>query len=92
MSITVKFDSPEEIHRLLHLASRDLARVRGHMVMAAERLEIEAKAGRPILAGRQRHSAQKTIETGPGQRKVLEQAIDAMRDALAGAREEGKIG
>lgn len=88
---TVTFKSTKEIQRLLHLVHRDLARVRGNILIASERLEAEEHAGKPILAGTMRKQAQRIMESGPDQQKVLEDAQNALRAALNDARGRGEV-
>ena len=94
MTIDVKFNNPQEIHRILHLVHRDLARVRGNILMAGERLEANRNRdpNQKQLPGSVRKQAEDTLRTGPEQQRVLEGAQEALRDALAKARERGEVG
>lgn len=80
-----------EIQRLLYLVHRDLARVRGNIVMAEEKLE-EMKDPNHKAPGRIRKKALQTIATAPEQRAVLEGAQEALQEALRQGREAGLIG
>lgn len=88
---TVTFKSTKEIQRLLHLVHRDLARTRGNIVIAQERIDAEKASDRPILPGSMRKQALRILETGPEQQKILEDAQNALRAALVEARESGEM-
>lgn len=92
MTLIAEFKDPKEVQRLLHLVHRDLARVRGNILIAQERLAEEELAGKGILPGSMRKQAYQTIETGPEQQRVLEGAQNALRAALTAARERGEVG
>lgn len=91
--ITVQFNSIQEIHRVLHLVHRDLARVRGNILMAQERLDYDKNRGpnEKGLPGNVRKQSYKVLESGPEQQQVLEAAQEALRAALADARGNGEV-
>lgn len=81
----------EGIERILFLIHRDLARVRGNIIMAEEKLE-SFKDPNVKVPGRIRDKAQRTLQTAPKQQAVLEAAQGALQDALREARAEGLVG
>jgi hypothetical protein len=75
---------PSEMQRIALLVHQDLARVRGNIVMAEEKIQ-----GR--LPGKVRQRALETIRTGPEQRDVLEGAREAISEGLKQCRKKGYL-
>jgi hypothetical protein len=86
MALTATFESEQAVQRLIKLAYAELCRVEGSILLAEER--IEKSGGR--MAGRQREQAEQTIAKGPKQAGVLEEALEALRDALRTSRNASK--
>lgn len=90
--LTATFGSEQQVQRLIYLAHRDLCRVEGSIVLAQEKLDNDGINNEKRLPGNVRKRAEETVNAGPKEATVLEDAIEALRECLRKGREAGVVG